>query len=467
LLAVVSAITLASAALPAAAADLQWGSYGTLPGGTASFGLAQDPAAPAQVWAATMGSGLQKTEDGKTWRQVAPGILPMRLWKVAIDPSKGPAVSPPMYVGSAGQGLFKSLDGGKTWTGSTQGLSSPGSRNVRGIAMGVNVLVIGTSDGVYKSVDGGRIWQPAGLAGTDVSAIVFARYAGPATLLAGIDGVSNPGSRLVLSKDLGATWTPVKQGLPADIVISAIVAGTVRTDANLRTVFLAGSAGAFKSDDQGQSWGQLSGLPSQGYGSLAVSPADPNIVYVGGDGAGAGGGGVWRSADRGGTWTGLSGGLSEKGVTGLSVGRDNPATVIAAAWNPDKALAPVFALSDTQAPPSGQPEAGVCPEPSCQGGFQVQPSAPPVPSPSPSPSPAPCGAPSPSPSGSASPGAASPLPQSTASTPGATPAPSATPCPPARRTGSRIDIPVPLAVGALVVLGVLLIGSIVVTRVRG
>ena len=465
----VSAVLLGASVTTASAADPQWGAYGTLPLGTATFSLAQDPAAPGSVWAATDGQGLQHTEDGKTSKQVTGAGLPPRLWKVEIDPSKGNGGFPPMYVGSAGQGFFKSLDNGKTWQGSVSGLTSPGSRNVRAIALGVNTLVIGTSDGAYKSGDGGKTWQAAGLTGYDISAVAFARYASPPTLVAGIDGVTNPGARVVISKDLGVGWTPVKQGLPSDMVVSAVAAGPLPTGATLRPLFLAGSAGVFKSDDGGQGWGQLTSLPPQGYGALALSPSDANILYVGSDGGGSGAGGVWRSADRGGTWTGLPGGLTEKGITAISAGRDNPTTVVAAAWNPDKVVAPVYTLSDTQAPPQGQPEGGVCPETSCQGGTQPiqSPSAGTTPPPSPvaSPSPSACAlppaaTPSPAPSAGASP-AISPVASSAAGPP--QPCPSATP-PPA---GHRTDIPLPLAIGVVLVLAGLLLGSIVVTRLRG
>ncbi|MFN2466096.1 MAG: WD40/YVTN/BNR-like repeat-containing protein [Candidatus Dormibacteria bacterium] len=467
--AVASAILLGALAAPASAADLQWSAYGTLTGAHPAFSLAQDPAAPAVTYAATQGSGLLRTDDGKTWRPVST-TLPTQLWRIAIDPAKGPQGAPPMYVGSARDGFFKSLDGGKTWTEGNQGLATPAQKNVRAIAMGVNQLVIGTSDGAFKSADGGKSWQPAGLAGYDVSAMAFARFTNPTTLVAAIDGVANPGSRLVLSKDLGTTWTPVKQGIPADIVVSSITAGPLQPGPNLRTLFLAGSAGVFKSDDQGATWAQQSGLPAQGYGSVVASPSDPNIVYVASDGGGGGGGGVWRSTDRGGTWTALAGGLVEKAITALSVGRDNPATLVAAAWNPDKPVALVYSLGDTQAPPAGQPEAGVCPEVSCQGGVQPLGSPPPSAAPSPSPTPTPCvepatAPPAASPTVSVSAGGASPPPSASSST-----AARPRPCPTPTRAlpgPPRTDIPLPLAAGVVVVLGALLVGSIVLARIRG
>jgi hypothetical protein len=465
-LAVVSAVLVVAAAGTALAADLQWAAYGSLPQNNPAFSLAQDPGTPAIIYAATQGSGLLRADNGKTWKPVS-STLPPKLWKIAIDPSSGPQGPSPMYVGSAGQGFFKSLDGGKTWQSSNQGLASASDRNVRAIAMGVNELVIGTSNGAFKSGDGGKTWQTAGLAGYDISAVVFARYTGPPTLVAAIDGVANPGSRVVVSKDLGATWTPVKVGVPGDIVVSAIAAGPLQAGPNLRTIFLAGSAGVFKSDDQGATWAQQSGLPAQGYGSIAMSPGDPNILYVGSDGGGGGGGGVWRSSDRGATWTQLTNGLAEKAVTAISVGRDNPATLVAAAWNPDKPLAPVYELSDTQAPPAGAAEGGVCPEPSCQGGVQPVTSPPPAPTASPSPSAQSClESPSPSPSVSAG---ASPAAAASAS-PGAGSTAAPAPCPTPSRSlpgPAHSDIPLPVAVGVVSVLAILLVGSIVVARLRG
>src|SRR5215472_10890292 len=95
-------------AVAAGGADLQWAPYGTLPGNSVAFSVAGDPAQPGSAYAATLGSGLVHTTDGKTWAPLGAGTLPARLWRVAIDPSNGPGGGPsPIYVGSAGQGFFK------------------------------------------------------------------------------------------------------------------------------------------------------------------------------------------------------------------------------------------------------------------------------------------------------------------------------------------------------------------------
>lgn len=473
--AAVLALTSAAAIVTAAAADLQWAPYGNLSGNSPAFSLASDPAAPATVYAATLGSGLLRTTDGKTWGDAGAGSLPKRLWRVAIDASKGPGGSAPLYVGSAGQGFYKSLDNGGSWQQLNNGLSSAGAQNVRAIAMGRQLIVIGTSDGVFKSGDGGKSWQAMGLQGLDISAVAFAQYSNPTVVLAGVDGTRDAGSRLARTVDLGANWIPLTQGISGDLVVTAIAAGPVPAGQNLRPLFVAGSGGVYKSDDGGQSWAQLAGLPPQGFNTVAPSAYDANLVYVASDGGGAGTGGVWRTTDRGSTWTALGGGLTEKAVTALTLGRNSPATLAVAAWNANGPAAPAFALNDTQAVPQGQAEGGVCPEPGTEsqctalsGGspgaipaFSPQDAcASPSPAASPSPISTPPASPAVSPGSSGSPSA------------GVSPSPSAgvpfgcaTPTPGVETPGrSGLDLPIILALGGVALLGVLLVGRIFFAR---
>lgn len=471
--AVVCFALLFAVASPAAGASLQWNRLAPLSGGSPVFGLANDPAAPTSAYAATMGNGLLKT-DGSVWRDVGATVLPKRLWRVAVDAAKGPGGDPPIYVGAAGGGFFKSLDAGKTWVALNHGLSG-GALNVRSIALGRALIVIGTSDGAYKSIDGGKNWQPMGLQGFDVSSVAFAKYSPPVILIAGIDGVKSPGSRLLGTQDVSGNWVALKQGVPGDLVVSAVASGPVHQQDNFRTVFVAGSGGVFKSDDDGQSWAQLAGLPAQGFGSLALSPADANILYTSSDGGGGGSGGVWRSTDRGGTWTQLAGGLTEKAITAISIGRDSPATLFSVAWNPDTPAVLPYTLSDTEAQPQGQPENGLCPEgnsdcPPLAESSPVAVSSFPVVVPPPCQSPI-VGIQQTSPSPQVSPSAAATVAASPAATssPSASPAPSPSPtCPPSPASGGggRSDLPVGLALVVVGALLLLLVVRIITVRRR-
>jgi photosystem II stability/assembly factor-like uncharacterized protein len=459
-------------ALPAAGADLQWAQLAPLPPAGPAFSVTNDPLVPSTAYVATMGSGLLRTEDGKTWSDSGGSSLPKNLWRVAIDPANGPKGNPPIYVGAASGGFFKSLDGAKTWASLNNGLSGR-ALNVRSMALGRGVILIGTSDGVYKTTDGGKNWQSMGLKGFDVSSVAFAKYNPPVIIVAGIDGADNPGSRLQGAQDFSGRWAPLKQGVPGDLVVSAIASGPVHTQDNLRTVFVAGSGGVYKSDDDGQTWAQLAGLPAQGFGSLALSRADPNILYTASDGGGGSSGGVWRSTDRGGTWAQVSAGLATKAITALSVGADSPATLFAIAWDPDRPAVVAYTLKDTQALPQGSPEGGLCPEgnsdcpPLAASSPGVLPSLPVV-------LPVPCSSPVTSASGTPTAGAsaaasgatgalaASP---SASATTGPSPSPS---CPPTPQPGGspRNDPPLWIGLGVVGVLFVVLVGRYLVVRRR-
>jgi photosystem II stability/assembly factor-like uncharacterized protein len=459
-------------ALPAAGANVQWAPLAPLPQAGPAFSVTNDPAVPGTAYVATMGSGLLRTDDGKSWHEIGGSSLPRNVWRVAIDAANGPKGSPPIYVGGAGGGFFKSLDGAKSWETLNKGLSGR-ALNVRSIALGRGLILIGTSDGVYKTIDGGKNWQSMGLQGFDVSSVAFAKYNPPLIILAGIDGANNPGSRLQATQDLSGKWVPLKQGVPGDLVVSAIASGPVHAQDNLRTLFVAGSGGVYKSDDDGQSWAQLAGLPAQGFGSLALSRADPNIVYTASDGGGGTSGGVWRSTDRGVTWVQISTGLATKAITALSVGADSPATLFAIAWDPDKPTVLPYLLSDTQAQPQGSAEGGLCPE----GNSDCPPlaaSSPGVVASFPVVLPVPClspitsalGTPSPSVSAEATVAAtalaASP---SVSASPGPSPSPS---CPPSPPPGGSPRNDLPLGI-VLVVLGVLLLvlaGRFLIVRRR-
>src|SRR5207245_1014363 len=95
------AIVLGGAPWSAVASDKQWTEYGRLPGDAPVFGLANDPTQPTTVYAATMGAGLLRTDDGQTWREVSKA-LPRRVWKLAVDAARDEQGFAPLYLGSTG-----------------------------------------------------------------------------------------------------------------------------------------------------------------------------------------------------------------------------------------------------------------------------------------------------------------------------------------------------------------------------
>jgi len=90
-LAVLLSALLFAVAGPASGADLQWSPLAPLPAAGPVFSLANDPASPGTAYAATMGSGLLRTDDGKSWRaaELAPalGAFSWVLWTALWQPT--------------------------------------------------------------------------------------------------------------------------------------------------------------------------------------------------------------------------------------------------------------------------------------------------------------------------------------------------------------------------------------------
>ena len=164
-------------------------------------------------------------DAGQTWACM-PGIF--QASAAAVDPVNTAVV----YVGSdSQQGLFKSIDRGKSFIHADRGLAN---QNVRSLAISPaahRVIYAGTTQGLFKSGDGGAHWSPTGLA-PGVSALAV----DPNDSRIVYAGVAGRG--VFQSVDGGGTWTPLNDGLP----VSAFT-GPLRLDPRTRTLY-AGTNGS-------------------------------------------------------------------------------------------------------------------------------------------------------------------------------------------------------------------------------
>jgi photosystem II stability/assembly factor-like uncharacterized protein len=181
--------------------------------------------------------------------------------------------------------------------------------------------VLAGQPGIYKSVDAGASWSPrrAGLPSVRCLAIDPRRTA---MLYAG----TNAG--VFKSSDGGASWSPSRQGLSG----AALTVLTLTPDPTASGVVYAVTAGGvFKTVDGGDRWRPANGkLPlSTGLSALAVTPGQPNVLYV----AFNDGHGLYKSVNGGASWT-----LSEKGIPAsrlilaLAVDPRHAATVYAGSY---------------------------------------------------------------------------------------------------------------------------------------
>jgi hypothetical protein len=109
----------------------------------------------------------------------------------------------------------------------------------------------------------------------------------------------------------------------------------------------------FRSDDRGLTWSALAGLPTTDFNIAFFNPANADQIYAASDGD-QGNGGVFRSLDRGASWSTFGAGLPVKPrITGLALQPLSPAQVIAAAWNPTDDSAGAYRIADPAATVAG------------------------------------------------------------------------------------------------------------------
>ncbi|MDP3983809.1 MAG: glycosyl hydrolase, partial [Acidimicrobiia bacterium] len=265
------------------------------------------------------------TFTGLALRGIGPATTSGRISDLAIHASDHNT----WYVGVASGGVWKTVNAGTTWEPI---FDDQGSYSIGCVAIDPNdplVVWVGTGennsqrsvgfgDGVYKSVDGGRHWQNVGLKDSEHigmilvdprnSNVVYVAAQGPLWKPGGDRG-------LYKSVDGGATWTQIL-AIDENTGVSEVVcdprnpdilyAAAYQRRRHVWTLIDGGPGSAiYKSTDAGATWKKLeNGLPKDavlGRIGLAVSPADPDIVYAIIEAEGKDGG-FYRSTDRGGTW---------------------------------------------------------------------------------------------------------------------------------------------------------------------
>jgi len=234
------------------------------------------------------------------------------------------------YFGATGGGLWKTMDGGNTWFPVTDGQIQ--SASVGAVAVSEtnpDLVFIGMGetcirgnimpgDGVYRSTDGGKTWTRVGFAASDGIAKIRIHPTNPAIVfVASFGKYSVPSTErgVFKSTDGGQTWRRV---LYRDDKTGAIDIAIDRNNPNViyaalweayRKEYQMSSggpgSGLFKSTDGGETWTEITrnpGLPRGVVGRIgvAVSGANANRVYalVEHDS-----GGLYRSEDAGATWT--------------------------------------------------------------------------------------------------------------------------------------------------------------------
>jgi photosystem II stability/assembly factor-like uncharacterized protein len=251
---------------------------------------------------------------------------------LAADPQQNGVV----YAGAAG-GVFKSMDGGATWSRSSQGLKGNVVISLAVAPTSRSTVYAGTYRGLFVSRDGGATW--AGTALNDPNVVSVA--VDPRDARRVWAGTSNG---LYGSRDAGAHWSYVVSDLIARVVDLAL--DPVHPD----TLYAAiagledfGVDGIVRSTDAGKTWKLLTrGLeatyPWQDHVRLAVDPQSPNVVYASFyefPDPGIRPDATYRSTDGGAHWTATEGGFPlAVDRQGVVYAGDRRSTDHGATWQP-------------------------------------------------------------------------------------------------------------------------------------
>ncbi|HEY2120850.1 MAG TPA: hypothetical protein VGH37_16795 [Candidatus Acidoferrum sp.] len=317
--------------------EMRWRCIGPFRGGR-TVAISGVPQQPSVFYMAAVNGGVWKTTDaGNTWNPIFDEQSSGSIGALAI------AASDPniIYVGSGeglqrpdlatGDGLYKSVDAGKTWTHLglrdaqqiTAIVIDPKNPDrvliaVEGHAYGPN-----TERGVFRSTDGGRtlekvLYKDENTGAADLVmdpsnpqilyAALWAARVAPWEIRSG-ESFTIPGSGLHKSTDGGTTWRPITKGLPtADDGIARI--GIAIAPGNPKRMYLTIEAkkdrgGVYASDDSGETWKQVSSdhrIGGRGPGGMgiAVSPDNADTIYVANTT-------TWKSTDGGKTFVGFKG----------------------------------------------------------------------------------------------------------------------------------------------------------------
>ena len=323
-----------SSALATYFAPLKYRNIGPFRGGrsVAATGVTGDP---LTYYMGTTGGGVWKTTDaGQHWENISDGFFSTgSVGAVAVSKSNPQVVyvgmgehAPRGVMTSHGDGVYKSTDGGKTWTHlglkETQHISRivihPDNPDVVYVAAQGQLYGPNEERGVYRSTDGGKTWERTLYVNDLTGASELSMdLSNPQVLYAAMwhhqrlpwQVVSGgPGSGLYKSTDGGSTWNELTEGLPAEkgkMAISVSQSNPDKVYALIESDSEQEKGGLFLSGDAGATWTRVSKdhrLVQRAWYYLEVfaDPTNENVVYVLSASP-------LRSIDGGKTWEALSG----------------------------------------------------------------------------------------------------------------------------------------------------------------
>ncbi|HTL62608.1 MAG TPA: hypothetical protein VL261_13250 [Nitrospira sp.] len=264
---------------------------------------------------------IYKTRDGgKTWTNISKGMSHSRVIAMAIDPSYPATV----YAGTKGDAVYKSHDGGQRWTSMRSGLDDATISSVVNQFVfdpyDSNHIFLATTMGIFETKTGGESWIKRMEGMKEVLMVVSLAMdpTRPAFLYAGTSG------GVYKTVNEGGHWEKANNGLvPPEMIKSsrALNVTSIQVDPfEPDTVYAATLTGLFKTADGAKSWRRIGeSLSDQMIIGMVVDRSKKGVIYI------TGREGVHRSGDGGMTWKTLNNGFVSTNVRSIAQSPTDPA----------------------------------------------------------------------------------------------------------------------------------------------